>query len=202
VTLLALPRLLTLVRMVAVALSLALAIVPARAADIIETVSAGLTPNTDSDGGWVLSADFRVPLPDRLAQLVEAGIALHFTVDFELHRTRWYWWNDRVVQASRTARLSYHALTRQYRLSSEGLQQSFPSFADAVQAMSIVRGWKVVDAGTVRADVEYEAYVRMRLDTSQLPKPFQVTAITNRDWNIQAEWKRFAFNPEMPKSAQ
>ena len=30
----------------------------------------------------------------------------------------------------------------------------------------------------------------LRLDTSQLPKPFQINAITNRDWNPQSEWKR------------
>ncbi len=201
-TRLALLRLLALVRMATVAMSLAFALGPARAADVIETISAGLTPSTDSDGGWMLSADFRVPLPDRLAQLVEAGIPLHFTVDFELQRPRWYWWNDRIAQASRTTRLSYHALTRQYRVASEGLQQSYPTFADAVRAMSIVRGWKVLDADAVRPGVDYEAAVRMRLDTSQLPKPFQVTAITNRDWNIQAEWKRFEFSPQIPRSAQ
>ena len=55
--------------------------------------------------------------------------------------------------------------------------------------------WTVIDAARVSAGSGYEAQVRMRLDVSMLPKPFQVTAITNRDWNLQAEWKRFKFNP-------
>ena len=41
----------------------------------------------------------------------------------------------------------------------------------------------------------------MRLDVSQLPRPFQVSAMTERDWNLQGEWKRFPFNPETAKSA-
>ena len=41
----------------------------------------------------------------------------------------------------------------------------------------------------------------MRLDTAQLPKPFQVNALTNREWTLSSEWKRFRFNPETTKSA-
>ncbi len=33
----------------------------------------------------------------------------------------------------------------------------------------------------------------MRLDTTQLPKPFQINAIANRDWTLESDWKRFAF---------
>ncbi len=40
----------------------------------------------------------------------------------------------------------------------------------------------------LRADDEYEAQVRMRLDVSQLPKPFQVNAITSREWNLASDW--------------
>jgi hypothetical protein len=35
----------------------------------------------------------------------------------------------------------------------------------------------------------------MRLDTTQLPKPFQLTAITSREWTLTSDWKRFAFAP-------
>ncbi|MBL8431078.1 MAG: DUF4390 domain-containing protein, partial [Dechloromonas sp.] len=30
---------------------------------------------------------------------------------------------------------------------------------------------------------------RMRLDINQLPRPFQISAIGNRDWNLASEWK-------------
>lgn len=192
--------LLALARAVAIAAMLLLVLLPtARAADLIETVSAEIVPDGD---GWSLSADFKVPLPGRLEEMVGLGIALHFTTELEVSRRRWYWWDEKIVQAGRTSRLSYHALTRQYRLSTDGLQQSFATFGEAVQAMSVVRGWRVLDAAAVTPGTGYEAYVRMRLDTSQLPKPFQVTAITNRDWNVQAEWKRFIFTPETAKTAQ
>jgi hypothetical protein len=31
----------------------------------------------------------------------------------------------------------------------------------------------------------------MRLDTAQLPKPFQVSALANREWNLASGWKRW-----------
>ncbi len=192
-------RTLLLIRAAAIAAGLFTAWLPAaRAADLIETLAAEIVPDGDA---WALSADFKAPLPSRLEEMVALGIVLHFATEFELYRKRWYWWDDKIVQTSRISRLSYHALTRQYRLASDGIQQSFPTFAEAVQAMSVVRGWRVLDAGAVSSGTSYEAWVRMRLDVSQLPKPFQVTAITNRDWNVQAEWKRFTFTPETARTA-
>ena len=182
---------------------LALANLPteARASETIEISNESLTVGSAGDA-WVLAADFSIPLPQRLEEAVNQGVALYFVVDLEVYRGRWYWWDQRVVQNTQTYRLSYHALTRQYRLTVNGYQQSLPSLTEALRALSVLRAWKVAELDRLRAGVSYEAYVRMRLDLTQLPKPFQITALTNRDWNLQAEWKRFNVSPEMPKSAQ
>lgn len=166
----------------------------ARGADAIEVQSAHLESDAPADG-WLLAADFVLPLPGRLADAINRGITLYFTVDFELFRSRWYWWDERVLQTSRTYRVSYHALTRQYRLTLDGLGRSFESLEELLAALSRIRGWRVAERDQLRTGTEYEAQVRMRLDTSLLPKPFQVSAITNRDWTLQAEWRRFKFTP-------
>ena len=36
----------------------------------------------------------------------------------------------------------------------------------------------------------------MRLDVSQLPKPFQINAVTDREWTLESDWKRFTFTSE------
>lgn len=167
---------------------------PAYGADAIEVRSARIEPAASGDG-WVLAAEFTVPLPARLEEAVNHGVALYFVVEFELVRPRWYWWDEKTAQISQTYRLSYHALTRQYRVSVNGFPQAFASLEEALQAMSRLRGWRVLDADQVRAGADYTAQLRLRLDASMLPKPFQVTAITNRDWNLQAEWTRFRFAP-------
>jgi hypothetical protein len=53
----------------------------------------------------------------------------------------------------------------------------------------------VVERGANLADANYEAAVRMRLDVTLLPKPFQLSAITSRDLNLESPWRRFTFRP-------
>lgn len=176
-----------------------LALLPAMrsalAADAIEASDVRIEHSV-SDDGWVLAADFHVPLPERLEDAVRRGVALYFVVEFELVRPRWYWWDAKVASATQTWRLGYHALTRQYRVTlNNGFAQPFQSLDEALHALSRVRGWRVLDAGQISAGTEYLAQVRMRLDASMLPKPFQVSAITNRDWNLQSEWTRLRFAP-------
>ena len=42
----------------------------------------------------------------------------------------------------------------------------------------------------------YQVKVRMRLDVTQLPKPFQVNAINDSDWHLSSGWKTFTYKAE------
>ncbi|HQC79523.1 MAG TPA: DUF4390 domain-containing protein [Accumulibacter sp.] len=150
---------------------------------------------TAGDEGYVLAADFDFTLNARLEEAIAKGVPLYFVVDFELTRSRWYWLDEQVISRSQSFQLSYHALTRQYRLSRGALHQTFPTLDDALRILSRVRNWQVLDKGALRNDQSYFAAVRMRLDLSQMPKTFQVNALANRDWNLSAEWARWTFTP-------
>lgn len=147
------------------------------------------------EDGYVLAADFSVSLNPRLEEAVAKGIALYFVVEFELTRSRWYWLDEQVATRSQSLQLSYHALTRQYRLSTGALHQNFSSLDDALRILSRLRNWQVFDKGSVAADQTYLAAVRMRLDLAQMPKTFQVNALANRDWSLSSEWARWSFTP-------
>ena len=177
-----------------------LAWLPAARSDSIDVLRVDLEPSVDGEA-WLLSADFALSLSPSLEDAVNRGVSLTFLVEFELLRPRWWWWDERAAVATQTHRLSYHALTRQYRVLLNGVPAAFPTLREALEAMSVLRGWRVMPRDRVRAGTPYEGWLRLRLDTNQLPKPFQITALTNRDWNPQSEWKRFAFTPETPRTA-
>lgn len=145
--------------------------------------------------GLALDVDFAFELTPRLADVVSNGVPLYFRVDFELTRRRWYWFDDTAAAQRLELRLSYHALSRQYRLSAGALQQSFPTLEEALQVLRRVRNWLVVERGAALANADYEAAVRMRLDTALLPKPFQLSALTGRDLQLESPWKRFIVRP-------
>ena len=157
-------------------------------ADDVEVISASLHAVEE---GLVLNAEFRLELTPRLAEVVQNGVPLYFVVDFEMTRRRWYWLDEEAADKELQLRLSYHPLSRQYRLSTGLLQQNFPTLGEALDVLRRVRNWLVVDRTVSFADSDYEAAVRMRLDTSQLPRPFQLSALTSRDLQLESPWRRF-----------
>jgi hypothetical protein len=174
-------------RRIAIALVILLVAISA-GADEIEVRDVALRAVED---GLALDADFAFELTPRLADVLANGVPLYFRVEFELTRRRWYWFDDTAAAQRMHLRVSYHALSRQYRLSTGPLQQSFPTLEEALNVLKRVRNWLVVDHSINLSNVEYDAAVRMRLDTALLPKPFQLSALTSRELHLESPWKRF-----------
>jgi hypothetical protein len=170
---------------------------PALAADRISVAGAELQLVTEGEGGVVLNAQFDFELPPVLEDAVNRGIALYFVIDFELYRERWYWFDRKIVSQSLTYRLTYSPLTRQYRLSRGALAQPFDTLEEAVATLRRVRNWKVIERGAIKPDEDYRAQVRMRFDTSQLPRPFQINALTQRDWTLASDWRNVGITADL-----
>lgn len=145
------------------------------------------------DNGFELTASFDFDLPPAVEDALNKGISLYFMIEFQLSRPRWYWFDEKPVNTSRTIRLSYQPLTRQYRVSTGGLQLPFARLKSALQFIQRVHGWRVFDRGAVKPGESYHAEVRMKLDLSQLPKPFQINAVNTREWNLASDWRRFIY---------
>ena len=150
------------------------------------------------DSDWVLSAAFQIELSPGLEDAVQKGVVLYFQTDFDLVRSRWYWFDEKAIVTQRQTRLSYQPLTQQYRIASEGLTFSARTFSEALQAVGSVGGWRVIDGSQIDPSRTYSAGLRMSLDLSKLPKPFQVNALNNREWNVSSEWLHFPFSANSP----
>lgn len=164
-------------------------------ADEIDVVDARLAA---SEEGLLLSADFAFEFGPRLQEAVQNGVPLHFVVEFELTRPRWWWFDESTVSRRTQWRLSYHALTRQYRLQSGALHQNFATLEEALDVMRRLRNWQVAERSLPLRGSSYDAAVRMHLDTSQLPRPLQVSALTSRELRLESPWKQFIFQPPPP----
>ena len=148
-----------------------------------------------NEDGYSLAADANINFNTRLEEAVDKGVVLYFAADFELTRARWYWLDEQILHRSKTFQLSYHALTRQYRLSTGALHQSYATLDEALRVLSHLRNWQVLDKGEVKAGQNYVAGLRLRLDLTQMPKTFQVSALANKDWNLSSDWLRWSFSP-------
>ena len=148
-----------------------------------------------SPEGIVLSAQVRFELPPAVDEALQKGIPLFFVADAVLLRERWYWTDQEVAGATRHMRLSYQPLTRRWRVvignspigqTGLALGQSFESRDEALAVIQRISGWRVADPGEFENDQRYTLNLRFRLDTSQLPRPFQIGVVGQADWNLAA----------------
>jgi hypothetical protein len=145
--------------------------------------------------GYFLEADFEIELNATLSEALNKGVPLHFLLEFEVIRPRWYWFNEKVLSIESRYRLAYNALTRQYRIGVGPLYHNFGALSEALDFLSRVRRRQALDHGMLDQGNTYIAGVRMRLDVSQLPKPFQLNAFASREWNFGSEWYRWKVTP-------
>jgi hypothetical protein len=174
------------------ALAFWLCFVPAGAAHA-ETISVQRASLQADNTGWSLDAHFDFDLNSSLEEAVNRSVPLYFTIDFTLSRPRWYWFDEEPVNVSQSLRLSYQPLTNEYRVSTGGLQLRFGSLNEAMAVIRHVTSWHVIDRNQVHPGETYDASVRMQLDIALMPKPFQIDAVNNRDWNLSSDWKKFTF---------
>ncbi len=154
------------------------------------------------DDFYQLRAELAIELSPKVEDALNKGVPLAFQIGVELVRPRWYWFNDTLVSLNQTVHLSYHALTRQYRLNAGGLNKNFSTLQAALDELETLRDWQLIDRAVVpRKSGKLQLSVRMYLDQTQLPKPLQVNAISSSDWQLDSGWQHFDFTPAEPTAA-
>ena len=151
------------------------------------------------NGMLEIDADIRFDLNDQLREAAQRGLSLYFTADLTITRERWWWFDKSIVETSRTWRVGYNALPRQWRAGVGELTFPVASLDDAMSVIRHVRNWAVADAGEFDEDVEYGGQLRLRLDTSLLPRPFQVNALNSSAWTQSTPWSDFTFTVKQEK---
>ena len=148
-----------------------------------------------ADKSLVLNSALRLELGSSLEDALLKGVAIHFVVQADVYRDRWYWSDQQVASAARYYRLLYQPLTRRWRLSlsreplsanalGNSLSQNFDSLTEALALVRRVYGWPVVDVADLSRSARYYVRYQFRLDVNQLPRPFQISTGTQSDWNL------------------
>jgi hypothetical protein len=142
-----------------------------------------------------LSADWRFDLPAPLEDALLKGVPLYFVTEAELTQERWYFYDKRIALAERHVRVMYQPLTRRWRVSvlphafsgtglGVNLGQSYGSAEEAFLTVRRVTQWRIANAADLNAEAKQTLAIRFKLDLSQLPRPLQIGAMTQTEWNI------------------
>ncbi len=179
-----------------------------RAAGVAQAAQAASTPGAQlsqlrterTDEGLYVTAAVSFDLPAVVQDALLKGIPLFFLIEAEVYRDRWYWTDPRVAAASRTARLAFQPLTRRWRVNigtgsgaaaGNGLRatfnQNYDTLDEALSAVQRVPRWKVAEPNEIKSGSDHRLAFSFRLDLSQLPRPFQIGMVGQRDWTILIE---------------
>jgi len=152
-----------------------------------------------ADDGIYLSAAVDFELPQLVEDVLDKGIAIYFVAEAELYSERWYWTDRKLAQVARHMRLAYQPLTRRWRLNvapvpitgntgfGVSLNQNFDSLGEALDAVKRIGRLRLGDVAEIGDDAAHGVVFRFRLDTSQLPRPFQIGMVGQSDWDIATE---------------
>jgi len=167
----------------------ALLLAPPLRAETPEISSFDIVHNEE---GVSLSFAVRFELPRGVEDALQKGVPLFFVAEADIFRDRWYWLDRRVTSTSRTWRLAYQPLTRKYRVTFGGLNQTFETLVDAMAGVRRISAWKLAEPGQLDDGARHYVEFRYRLDTTQLPRPMQIGIGGQTDWTVQVEkFQRF-----------
>ncbi len=158
---------------------------PAQArGDAVELVS---LQTMRSDGALTLEFVTQVILPRAVEDALQRGVPVYFMAQATLWRNRWYWRDERIARVSRTWRLAYQPLTSTWRVGLGGLNQNYPTLAEAMATVTRLSQWRLVDLSQLDPDSSYSIDFSWRLDTSQLPSPMLIGLIGGSEFSIGVE---------------
>lgn len=154
-----------------------------------------------------LSANWKFDLPSALEEALLKGITLYFVTEADITQERWYVYNQRIAHAERHVRLFYQPLTRRWRVNTSSqpfnvsglgmsLGQSYDSAEEAMAAVRRIVQWRIGQSSDHNPDAKQMLSINFKLDLKQLPRPLQIGAAGQSDWNIGfSKTQRLELNP-------
>ena len=159
----------------------------------------GITRSTailTNSGQLDVSSRFKTELPDQLKQALQQGVPLYFTLSYQLSApsvAAYKWRISQLVshENSVSYKLSFHPLTNRYRVTVGTFSSEFSSLETALRGIGAIANWRVLSVGTLKTIgvQDIKAEIRLTLSVSQLPKPFQINALTAKNWQLDSGWK-------------
>jgi len=150
--------------------------------------------------GYVLDADIDIALNPTLEDALGKGINLYFLAELELARPRgWWWFDEDIAVPVRKLRIYYHLLLRRYVIETGYTTRTAETLAEALAMLGRIRDWQVLERGALKTGRRYDARLRLRLDTAQLPKPLSIGGVAGDNWELSTYWLEWSFDaPAIP----
>ena len=152
-----------------------------------EVKQAEITLQGDS---YVLSADIVYQLSEKAIEALQNGVPLFWDIQVKIQQQRDVLWNKTLVDTAIRYRIQYHALLNMYRVRNEGNGEvyNFSTLSAALDLMSAVRDFRVIEKAELAPEKQYLCAVKVNFDREALPLPLRPIAYIDRQWYLSSDW--------------
>lgn len=174
-----------------------------------------VTLQRDGDGLYINVSSSWQP-SSSVIDALRRGIPMNFIMQAQVLKPRWYWWDKSVHTTTRSSRVAYQPLTRQWRISAStvssdevvgltALHQHVDTLDTALALISRVKHWRIAsasmlgDAQGAKEASDIQVRFTFKLDLSALPRPFQIGVTDNPDWSLNIDTLQDV--PALPSAA-
>ncbi len=146
------------------------------------------------EGVYLLDISLDLYLGERLVNALESGVSLVFKTEIEIYKPHRWLPSETIGSLAQRYELTYRSLSRRYvvkNLNSEG-QETFSTLRDALAYLESIKDLPVIDANLVNPK-KARGKIRVLLDSSYLPLPLRVRALTSKVWGASSPWVGWSF---------
>jgi hypothetical protein len=136
----------------------------------------------------------------RTEEALNKGIPIDIAIDIKLVRYRWWWSNVVITDVALSRRLQFHALSRQYLVSSRRDGEPIESFGTLAQALAHLGDLSaftipLTAKKELLPDARHLMVLRARLDIEALPVVMRPLAYTTPSWRLSTGWTEWPVQP-------
>ena len=139
---------------------------------------------------YVLSADIVYQLSEKAKDALQNGVPLFWDLQVKVQQQRDVLWNKTLVDTAIRYRIQYHALLNMYRVRNEGNGEiyNFSTLSAALDLMSTVRDFRVIEKAELVPEKQYLFAVKVNFDRDALPLPLRPIAFIDPQWYLSSDW--------------
>ncbi|MDX5152029.1 MAG: DUF4390 domain-containing protein [Acidiferrobacterales bacterium] len=145
------------------------------------------------DGKLYVNADMDLTLSNKVEEALSKGIPINILIELRLKRPRKILWDETIGEWSITRKLSYHALSSQYLVSTVGDPQveSFTSLSQALRSTGSLVDQEFQMNHFPGKNEKYLLEMRVSLSIESLPAPLRPVAYTSLAWRLNSGWTQW-----------
>ena len=145
---------------------------------------------TLQSNSYVLSADIVYQLSEKAKEALQNGVPLFWNIQVKMLQHRNVLWDKTLVDTAIRYRIQYHALLNMYRVRNEGNGEvyNFSTLSAALDLMSAVRNFRVIEKAELAPEKQYLCAVKVNFDREALPLPLRPIAYIDPQWYLSSDW--------------